>query len=200
MNIIVGLKILLFILWIYFLSVFKRGKLIFFQFMLGCAGLFFFVLNFIGLYKYPFIYDFTSGLKYIGDFTGIYQTYPKYSTLFIDYKNTVISLYIDLECSGLLEIITFICITVFLPFFKITEKIKWCLFGAFIITIFNYIRLLTIIIIVRLCGVSVFGLAHSVIGRLIFWVLMICLFFHVFTKTQLKRQKVGSFSYDSDFK
>lgn len=38
--------------------------------------------------------------------------------------------------------------------------------------------------------------AHTIVGRIIFYGFTIVLYFYVFTKGQIRRQKIGKFNYD----
>lgn len=191
------LKIILFILWIYLLYVFQRGKLAFFKFLLGSIGLFFIFMNFINFFKVPCIQFFTYILGLIGKWTSLFEGYAEYGMFFINHNNTVISLYIDLECSGLIEMMVFISLITFFPVYKPFEKIKIGFTGIVFICIFNYIRILSIILLIYQFGSPVYAFAHSIFGRFVFYVLIIILYFNVFTKSQLSRQKVGKFDYNS---
>ena len=41
-------------------------------------------------------------------------------------------------------------------------------------------------------------IAHTYVGRIFFYAATIVLYFYVFTKSQVVRMKVGSFSYDKE--
>lgn len=191
------LKIILFIVWLYLLSVFHRGNLPFFSFLTGSIGSFFLMINFIPYVKPYFIYSFTRVFQCVGDATQLFTCYPKYGMVFIDYKDTVISMYIDLECSGLIEMMVFFALLLFFPAYKKTEKIKIMVFGIFLLNLFNYIRIFVIICLIHVKGMQIYGFAHSIIGRLLFYVLVIALYFYVFTKKQLENQRVGKFSFEN---
>ena len=191
------LKIILFLGWLYFLSVFHRGNLPFFTFLTGSIGSFFLMVNFIPCIKPYFIYLFTRVFQYVGDVTQLFTCYPKYGMIFIDYKDTVISMYIDMECSGLIEMMVFFALLLFFPVYRKTEKIRLMILGIFLLNLFNYIRIFTIICLIHVKGMQIYGFAHSIIGRLLFYALVIALYFYVFTKKQLENQRVGKFSFEN---
>lgn len=56
---------------------------------------------------------------------------------------------------------------------------------------------MSIILLIYQFGSPVYAFAHSIFGRFVFYVLIIILYFNVFTKSQLSRQKVGKFDYHS---
>ena len=184
------------ILWIYFLSVFKKNKLNFYYFLFGSVGLFVFLL--IGLMDR--LIDPLSNLvaTMVGLFGKLYpqiQAYPNYKLIFLD-ANIPISLYIDFECSGILEIFAFISLISFYSAYNILSKFVVNIIGVFYIIFANVIRILSIIFVVDTFGAEYYYLAHTFIGRLIFYTLTVSLYFIVFTKKQIINQKAGSFEYD----
>ncbi len=51
----------------------------------------------------------------------------------------------------------------------------------------NLIRLFTVVSIVHFGGGELYYLAHAIIGRMVFYVLVIALYYNVFTYSQLAR-------------
>lgn len=47
-------------------------------------------------------------------------------------------------------------------------------------------------------GNESYYMAHTIVGRLLFYALSIILYFYVFTRAQIRRQRVGEFGYDSE--
>lgn len=191
------LKISLFVLWIYALTVLKRGKLGFYYFLLGSVGIFLLMLGFVPYVKEYFIRGFVAGLGFVGNATGMYESYAQYGMFFINHNSTVMSLYVDLECSGIIEMMVFISLLTFFPVYKPLEKIKTGIVGLFFICIFNFIRIFVIIAMIFYFGSPVYSLAHAIVGRIVFYVLTLILYFNVFTRRQIIRQKVGKFGYES---
>ena len=62
----------------------------------------------------------------------------------------------------------------------------------------NVIRVTFICVIIHFFGGSAYYVAHTYLGRILFYALSVGLYFYVFTKEQIVRQKVGGFSYDRD--
>ena len=62
----------------------------------------------------------------------------------------------------------------------------------------NIIRLFSICLIINQFGNESYYTAHTIVGRLIFYALSIILYFYVFTRAQIRRQRVGEFGYDSE--
>lgn len=191
------LKLVLFVLWVYALTVLGRGKLGFYRFLLGSVGTFLVLLGLVPYVKDFFIRGFVAGLSFVGNYTGMYESYAQYGMFFINHNSTVMSLYVDLECSGIIEMMVFVSLLAFFPVYKPLEKVKTGIAGLFLICVFNFIRIFTIIAMIFYFGSSVYSLAHAIVGRIIFYVLTLILYFNVFTKQQIMKQKVGKFGYES---
>ena len=190
------LYIILLILWIYILSIFKRNKLTAFYFMLGSAGMFCFtflafkdiltkicsviLLNILGLLQHIFRF---------------YIVYKEYYILFIESKESSISMLIDYECCGVIEILVVLSIICFFPVFTVKEKIVNSVIGFVYTMIANIIRLISVSYIIYLNGSNSYYLAHAVIGRVIFYVLILFLYFYLLSFSQIKGQKIGNFEY-----
>lgn len=190
--------ILLIIVWLYALSVFRRRKQGFFHFIVGSVGLFLF--SFVILYPIlpeplaRFVCDVTG---IVGKMTGIFTAYSSYGILFIE--NAVggpVSLYVDFECAGLVENLVFLSLLVFFPAYKWHEKIWVGILGVIGVMVANVLRLTIICIMIHVWGNDMYYLAHTIVGRMVFYVLSIMLYFYIFTRRQIKGQQVGEFSYN----
>ncbi len=133
---------------------------------------------------------------YLGSMTGFFTSYSSYAVLFIENADGPISLYIDFECAGLVEILVFLSLLVFFKPYKKLEKLVVGFLGVIGIMAANIIRLFTICLLIHSFGNEIYYLAHTIIGRLVFYTLSICLYFYVFTRRQIRKQNVGDFSYN----
>ena len=190
--------ILLIIIWIYVLSIFKRKKQGFFFFLLGSVGTFLF--SFVILYPIlteplaRLVCDITG---VVGRLTGIFKAYSSYGILFIEnVTGGPVSLYVDFECAGLVENLVFLSLLLFFPAYKWYEKIWVGALGVTGVMAANVLRLTIICIMIHVWGNEMYYLAHTIVGRLVFYVLSIMLYFYIFTRRQIKRQQVGEFSYN----
>lgn len=190
--------ILLIIIWIYVLSIFKRKKQGFFFFLLGSVGTFLF--SFVILYPIlteplaRLVCDITG---MVGRLTGIFKAYSSYGILFIEnVTGGPVSLYVDFECAGLVENLVFLSLLLFFPAYKWYEKIWVGAVGVIGVMAANVLRLTIICIMIHVWGNEMYYLAHTIVGRLVFYVLSIMLYFYIFTRRQIKRQQVGEFSYN----
>lgn len=191
--------IVLFVLWIYLLSVFKRKKLEFFYFLLGSIGTFLFAFV---LFRNILTQIMTTSTCFLtgllGNALGFFKAYTSHSILFIENADGPISLYVDFECGGVIEILVFISLICFFAVYNVKEKIAISLIGIVWIMISNIIRLFSICLIINQFGNESYYVAHTIVGRMIFYALSIVLYFYVFTRAQIRKQRVGEFGYDSE--
>jgi exosortase family protein XrtG len=192
------LMIVCFLFWIYLLSVLKRGKLSFWYFMAGSVGTFIFLLLWIQpILTTPLTNGVAVAAGFLGELTGFYKSYFQYGVLFINSKNYNISLYIDYECSGIIEIMAFSSMLWYFSVYHVYEKVIINILGFFWIFAANVTRIFIICNLIYYYGNDIFYFAHTIFGRLVFYGLSIALYFHVFTRSQIIRQKIGSFHYEN---
>lgn len=187
------------LLWIYFLSVFKRGKLDFHFFITGSVGMFIiFMILLQPILTVPLQKGVAAMAGVLGKATGIYESYFRYSMLLISHKGEAISLYIDYECSGVIEIGAYLSLICFFSVYKFHEKIVAGLMGCVYLFVANVLRIYLIGLMIYLFGTSIYYVSHTIIGRIFFYGCSVYLYYYVFTKAQILRQKVGNVSYESD--
>ena len=160
------------VVWLYILHVTKKAKLPFWHFLWGSAGLF--VIIFVGFKDK--LWSFA---------------------IFID---TSITLKIDFECSGIIEITAFLSLLIFFNVYSRYEKVIIGCIGTVYIIVANALRIILICLIIHFKGVDYYYISHALIGRIFFYILSIILYFYVFTKAKIISQKVGGFGYVDDNK
>lgn len=190
------LLVILFIVWLYLLWVFTRTKLDFFKFCIGSIGLFVFSMLWIQpaltviLSK---MVGVVSGL--FGELSGMYAAYYQYGLILIPKDVAAISFYIDYECSGIVEILAYVSMLVFFPIYTSFEKVVVGILGIAWIFLANVLRIFVICTLIFFFGSNIFYFAHTIFGRIVFYGLSILLYYYVFTRSHVVRQKVGNFKY-----
>ena len=192
------LVIVAFIVWLYLLSVFKRGKLDFFRYMVGSVGMFIFLM--VGVQPYvtkSLVQLVTSVSGVFGRMTGVFDAYRDYSILFVENQVTgeAISLYVDYECSGVIEMLVFLSLLAFFQVYEVWQRVIIGIIGCIVIFFSNVSRIFIICLMIKIKGNDIYYFAHTIVGRLFFYALAILLYYYVFTYAQIKKQKVGGFSY-----
>lgn len=189
-------NILLFIIfcviWLNLIWMLKALKMYFFHFITASLGLFTIIMIF---YLNPLEMLLTKGVAYLlmnlGKLTGLYTVFFKELTLMINTKNGVIAMILNYECSGIIEILVYTCLIIFFPFASMWNRMKSVVLGNLYICFCNVIRILFIVVMVKWLGVQYYHMLHTIFARILFFVLMLVLYFEVFTKEQLEQQKVG---------
>lgn len=185
------------LIWIYLLTVFKRARLDFWYFILGSIG--FFTITVILLHPLlllPMQRAIAAVAGLPGEWTGTYASYYEKGLLFVSHNATQLSLYIDFECTGILETLAFLSLLWFFPVYQLYEKIAVSVIGTATIFLANVLRIFVICQILYWGGERLYFTAHSFVGRFLFYAITIALYFYVFTRSQIVRQKVGAFSYE----
>ena len=197
MNPIIVIAII--IIWLYILSVTKRAKLHAWSFMWGSLGLFVIMMMTIQpLLTMPLARCVSALAGVVGSITGAFTAYFKYGIIFIHTGMSSITLLIDFECSGIIEIMAFISLLAFFNVYNISEKIIVGISGFCYIMVCNALRIVLICLSVHFFGMGAYYVVHTFIGRIFFYVLSVLLYFYVFTKPQIIKMKVGNFAYGSD--
>ena len=191
--------IISFLIWAYVVWVLDRAKLKFFKYAVGTVGAFVFMLWWIeDLIVLPLMKLVAMVSGFIGEIIGMFDSYYRYCMIFIPKQTASISLYVDFECSGVIEMMAFTSLVMFYELYTYRERIKLIIVGILYIFASNVLRILVICFILYFCGNNWFYFAHAIFGRLVFYALTIILYFNVFTKPHIKRQRVGQFTYEKE--
>lgn len=189
----------MFIVWIYVLHVLKKEKLTAYFFFVGAAGFFTFVFTMLKDYLVMIcVYVLESLLEIGSRILPFYTMYRQYNIMFINHESTAISLFIDYECCGFIEILVAISIIIFFPLFDKTHKFLYCVIGYVYTMLANLIRLIFISAVIYKYGNNAYYIAHSVVGRIVFYVFTLLFYFYMISWKQIKKQRVGRFIYDDE--
>lgn len=99
---------------------------------------------------------------------------------------------VGIECSGLLEMAAFAALLFFYPGLKPGRRLGLMSLGLGATYVINILRLLLIIAFLHWGGKNVIFLAHIVVGRGVFFILTVAVYWFVFTRTalQMVRERV----------
>ncbi len=184
------------IIWFYLLRVLKSCKLAAWHFFIGSVGLFILMMVYLRpLVLQPLARTVAAIAGSVGKLTDTFEAYFKYGVIFIDSPQVTITLQIDLECSGILEIMAFVSLLAFFQLYNRNEKIFVGVLGVLGIILANALRIIVICFMIYFGGVNIYYIAHGVVGRLVFYGLSVLLYFYIFTKPQIISTKVGKFLY-----
>lgn len=185
--------------WLYLMYVLTRAKLDFWRYLCGSMGSFIILLVSVReLLTMPLARCVAAIAGIFGNITDTFAVYFKYGILFIKTTAGSMTLQIDLECSGIIEILAFLALLIFFRVYSIPERIIVGVLGVAYILVCNALRITLICEIVHFFGTSGYFVAHTFIGRIFFYVLTVILYFYVFTKPHIIKMKVGNFSYGNN--
>ena len=185
--------------WIYIYYLMHKAQLKAWKYFWGACGLFIIMMVWVRpIMPQPLAEVVAAVAGVFGDITGMYTAFFKYGVLFVNAADGAITLQIDFECSGILEIMAYLALLVFFEAYNIFERIIVSVVGIFYIILANALRIAVICTIIYFNGIGAYHIAHTIVGRLVFYALTVILYFFVFTKAQIIRQKVGGFAYGHD--
>lgn len=190
------LIVLVVAVWLFVLRVLDRADLKFWHFLVGAIGLFVIMMVWLQpVLTQPLAQVVTAISGLIGNLTGTFEAYFKYGVIFVPAGNSSITLQIDMECSGIIESMAFIALLAFFRVYTPYERIGIGAAGVALLILANVLRIVVICEIVHFCGVDAYSVAHTWIGRILFYAITVALYFYVFTKPQIRSMKVGDVDY-----
>lgn len=185
------------LVWLYVLHVLSRANLAFWRFAVGSLGLFVLLMIFVRPWATQPLAQVVAGVSgIVGSLTHTFEAFFRYGVLFVDSAEGPITLKIDFECSGIIEIMAFVSLLSFFQVYNRSERVIVGIAGTLFILLANAIRIVLICELIHFMGPGVYYAAHSLVGRLVFYALTVWLYFYVFTKPQVVRMRVGRFSYE----
>lgn len=180
--------ILGFLIWLYLISVLKRAQVPAFYFIVGSAGLFFILIALSDPYwVWFFTHAVINGVRWVGTVTGMCTIMSHYGLVSINNPFNPLTMTIDYECSGIIETTAFVSLVAFFPLFNHHERVFFGLLGLLWIYLANVLRLAIVIVLVHFSGGQIFFFGHAILGRLVFYILVIVLYYNVFTYSQISR-------------
>lgn len=185
--------------WLYILHALRRAGLKFWRFLVGSIGLFIILMLAVRPWAMQPLAQAVAAIAGLpGRLTGTFEAYFKYAVIFVDSAAGAITLKIDFECSGIVEIMAFVSLLAFFEVYSRSERLIVGMFGSIAIMLANALRIIVIAEMIHFGGPNLYYVAHSLVGRLVFYVFTVALYFYVFTKPQVVRMKVGRFTYERD--
>lgn len=192
---------ILIVLWVWLLTVLRKAGLMFWRYLAGSCGIFIILMVLVRPWLTLPLARIVAALAGIfGKVTGFYQAYFRYGVIFIESVKGAITVNIDLECSGVIEIAAFLSLIVFFSVYTIPERVYIGVIGTIYTLITNAIRITVICTMIHFLGTDYYYVAHTMVGRIIFYLFQVFLYFFIFTKPQVLRMKTGGFMYNKSKK
>jgi len=184
-------------LWVWLLRVLRKAGLKFWRYLLGSCGIFLILLILVRPWiVLPLARLIAAIAGIFGKVTGYYQAYYRYGVIFIESLNGAITVNIDLECSGFIEISAFISLLTFYGIYNVPERIYIGVVGTLYTMLTNALRIAVICTMIHFLGTDYYYVAHTIVGRIVFYVLQVILYFFIFTKPHVLKMKTGDFGYN----
>lgn len=184
-------------LWVWILRVLRKAGLKFWRYLLGSCGIFLILLILVRPWLVLPLARLIAAIAGIfGKVTGFYQAYYRYGVIFIESLNGAITVNIDLECSGFIEISAFISLLAFYGIYNVPERIYIGVVGTLYTMLTNALRIAVICTMIHFLGTDYYYVAHTIVGRIVFYVLQVILYFFIFTKPHVLKMKTGDFGYN----
>ncbi|MBP3813402.1 MAG: exosortase family protein XrtG [Butyrivibrio sp.] len=191
--------IVLVIIWLLNLRIFYKVKNQAAFITIGMGGLFILMMIFLRpIATMPLARIVAALAGLFGRVTGFFSAIFKYGIIFVETQGGSMTLQIDFECSGIIEIMVYIAILAFFKVYTISERAILSAVGVIYIILANALRIIIIATMIHFGGEQMYYIAHTYVGRIFFYAATVVLYFYVFTKSQVVRMKVGSFSYDKE--
>ncbi|KJS02348.1 MAG: hypothetical protein VR68_03125 [Peptococcaceae bacterium BRH_c4a] len=200
------------VLWMPFPVVTKSRSLIAVGFLIWCAAIAFFYRHRIWLFYYIVAavgFTYISILLLRGSFleyqmenlvgllihyilnfmdikTNVFDKAPGTILVLIEVDRSWTTIDIDIESSGLLEMCILLGLLLFYPGYSLFKRLVFSPVSVFIVFVINLIRIMVVITIIHLGGRDMIFLAHTLFGRIVFFILIVALYWHLLTKPTLK--------------
>lgn len=174
------------------LLILKRFNLNSLLFFVGTIGSFLICIYILRnpieeIIKYYLMY----AINYAARYMNYLDVYEKASVVIMNSKNENISVFINYECFATVEHVVYTALVLFFPFINKVRSIIYIIAGNIYILTANVMRILVIAVIVNVKGIEYYDTAHMIVGRIVFFIFIIILYFLVFTRTHIRNQKIG---------
>lgn len=131
-------------------------------------------------------------LDLMGIKTYIFDKAPGTVLVLLALENSWTCIDIDIECSGLLEACVLLGLLLFYPGLGLLRRLWYGIAGLSGLFVVNLVRLLSIVLILNSSGRDSMYIAHTLIGRLVFFLLIIVVYWYVFTRPALAQVRRDS--------
>lgn len=179
------------VIWIFLIKMFYDLKMTAFKFYTGSIGLFFILLFFFRPYlEYGFKVLLFYSLSFLSEITHTFYM-TSLSNAVVTVNNLTYAINFSLQASTLISMTVFTSLICFFPLLALKKRIYLFFLGNILIFLINILKSFTVISLIKLFSTYSLVIDFDVIGKLIFFVLVIMLYYFIFTKAQIKNQKVG---------
>ncbi len=126
-------------------------------------------------------------LDYIGIVTHIFDRSPGTLLVLIKIDSSWTTIAIDIENSGLLEICIIFSLIIFYPAHPWRKRVPLAFTGALGMYLINILRLILVIVLIHSGGRNMSFIAHTLFGRLFFFLFAVALYWQLLTRPSLEK-------------
>lgn len=126
-------------------------------------------------------------LSYLGIVTYIFDRAPGTLLVLIKIDTSWTTISIDIENSGLVEMCIIFSLLLFYPIHRPLKRAGMALVGALAVYAINLARLAIVILLIHTWGRNMSFVAHTVFGRLFFFIMIVALYWQLITRPSLEK-------------
>lgn len=191
----VSLLALIFVIWVAVVIFLRKARIWLPYYVVSAVGCAYWLVlvfgNQLGLepllaHSVAWMVHITSNL--LGIPTRIFEGAPGVLLVLVIYQDigwTVLQ--VGLESSGMLEITVLVSLLLFYPGWTLFHRLRLILFGGIAMWVANILRMLVIVVMLNQFGKEALVLAHMYVGKAVFFVLVILIFWFIITRPTLKQ-------------
>ncbi len=191
----VSLLALIFVIWVAVVIFLRKTRIWLPYYVVSAVGCAYWLVlvfgNQLGLepllaHSVAWMVHITSNL--LGIPTRIFEGAPGVLLVLVIYQDigwTVLQ--VGLESSGMLEITVLVSLLLFYPGWTLFHRLRLILFGGIAMWVANILRMLVIVVMLNQFGKEALVLAHMYVGKAVFFVLVILIFWFIITRPTLKQ-------------
>ena len=191
----VSLLALIFVIWVAVVIFLRKARIWLPYYVVSAVGCAYWLVlvfgNQLGLepllaHSVAWMVHITSNL--LGIPTRIFEGTPGVLLVLVIYQDigwTVLQ--VGLESSGMLEITVLVSLLLFYPGWTLLHRLRLILFGGIAMWVANILRMLVIVVMLNQFGKEALVLAHMYVGKAVFFVLVILIFWFIITRPTLKQ-------------
>lgn len=189
-NLVDLMPFIVVILWSYAYYKLKSNEINTFAFVLGSVG--FFTIAIFGFRD--ILQDIMVSIQMwvLSFFENVFydlDIYYQNSMILVKTQSLVKVIELNYECSGLIEGLVFTSIILFYPIKSKASKLFKIIIGNAVIIGANVLRILLMIVSAMYFSIETFDMVHLIIGKLLFYVIVIILYYKVLTMYHISQYK-----------
>ncbi|MEW6065535.1 MAG: hypothetical protein AB1538_10275 [Bacillota bacterium] len=180
------------IFWIAVTVFFYRHRIWLFYYIWGAVGFTFLLVSFLRGSFVEYQLEHQAAvilhhlLNYVDIRTDVFDRAVGTLLIMTEVDNSWTVLNVDIENSGLLEMCILLGLIIFYPPYKPTRKAIFSLVAVVCVYAINLLRLFIVVFSIHWFGRDIASIAHSILGRLVFFILIVALYWEILTKPSLK--------------